>query len=121
MSDDYFCPPTYRKVVEDFGYEIILEVTDQDYQGDSRFVLRDGYRYGYLYFGWGSCSGCDALQACNSDDDLGKLRAELRGKIVWFDSRKKTREFLETRDWEATEGTYGTAREFSAAAVRLLA
>ena len=52
----------YTSILNQFGY-IVIKVDDDDYQGDSR-VLYEGYKdeVGYLQFGWGSCSGCDALQ-----------------------------------------------------------
>ena len=67
-----FCD--YRPMIDSFGYEILLQVDDKDYQGDSRLLFRDVSRYGILIFGWGSCSGCDSLQACESLEDVEKLR-----------------------------------------------
>lgn len=54
----------YKPIVNSFG-KIIIQVNDGDYQEDSYILLEDDGRYGYLSFGWGSCSGCDALQACS--------------------------------------------------------
>lgn len=89
----------YRPLLESFGYEILLQVDDQDYSGDSRVLFRDGDRYGVLVFGWGSCSVCDALQACSSYEEIDELRQELHRRIRWG-SREEILHYLETHDWE---------------------
>ena len=61
----YFTFYSYQPLLESFG-EILLKVDDEDYSGDSRLIFKKGEMYGFLIFGWGSCSGCDWLQGCNS-------------------------------------------------------
>jgi hypothetical protein len=95
----YFCESSYQPILEDFG-NILLQVDDADYQGDSRVLYQDGERYGYLNFGWGSCSGCDALQSCQSLEQIDELRNGLNRDIQWFDSREEALRFFEGRDWE---------------------
>lgn len=90
----------YDPMVECFG-DIVVTVSDRDYQGDTRYLLRSGDRWGILVNGWGSCSGCDALQACNSYEDLEKLRAGLGESIEWFDTASACAERLRQKDWEA--------------------
>lgn len=72
---------------------------DNDYQGDTRALIKgkDG-RYGYLKFGWGSCSGCDALQACRSYENLGELISELQQAVRWG-TATDILTFLRTHDW----------------------
>jgi hypothetical protein len=55
--------PRYDELIKSFGYEYVSEEFG-DYQGDIAVVFREGNRKGYLIFGYGSCSGCDALEAC---------------------------------------------------------
>ena len=57
---------TYRDLIASMGVENLLQVDDNDYQGDSRILVRDYHRYGLLLFGWGSCSGCDAPRMYSS-------------------------------------------------------
>lgn len=101
--------PSYRELVESLGHDVLVEVTDSDYQGDSRFLLRAkagdgaGVRFGYLKFGWGSCSGCDSLEAARTVADLASLSDELESGISWFDGPAAALKFLRERDWEATE------------------
>lgn len=88
----------YTPMLESLG-EIVVRVDDRDYQGDSRILLRDGHRYGVLLFGWGSCSGCDALQACSTLADLIELRDRLADDVVWHDSAKACAYYIRTKDW----------------------
>ena len=74
----------YQPMVDAMG-EVIIQVDDNDYQGDTRVLLRKGSQYGVLIFGWGSCSGCDALQSCDTWEDVQELGESLENSIRWFD------------------------------------
>ena len=89
----------YQPMLNEFG-EILLQVDDNSYQGDTRVLYRDGTRYGWLNFGWGSCSGCDALQACYTIEEIQSLMDSLYSEITWFDSPTGALEFFKTHDWE---------------------
>lgn len=95
-KDDY----GYESLIDSMGYEIVLQVDDNDYQGDSRTLLRDGERWGFLSFGWGSCSGCDALQAVEGDlDEMTKLRDSLAADVHWEPDRSEMHRYLAEKDW----------------------
>jgi hypothetical protein len=98
----FYGPSDYEPLLESFGYEITLRVDDDDYQGDSRvlFLNHDNGEYGYLNFGWGSCSGCDALQACNTLAEIEKLRDELHESIKWG-SAQEMYEYFVHHDWKS--------------------
>lgn len=89
----------YQPMLEEFG-QIILQVDDNDYQGDSRVIYQDEEKFGYLIFGWGSCSGCDALQACDSIEEVQTLMDSLFHQIRWFDSLPKLQEYFRSKDWK---------------------
>mgnify|MGYP001426069268 CR=1 FL=1 len=98
-GDDWFIPPCdYDPLLNHLG-EILLKEDEKDYSGDSYVLYRDNPRYGYLCFGWGSCSGCDALQACESYEDIDQLIESLRMQIKWFDSPSELLAFFDTHDW----------------------
>lgn len=100
-SDGYWWGASdYGRMVESLGYDTLLQVDDDDYQGDSRYVLRDNSRYGILIFGWGSCSGCDALQACGSYKELSDLRDGLHDSIKWHDSAAGLLTYIREKDWD---------------------
>lgn len=100
--DDGYYPGGYRNLIESAGVVIELIEDDDDYQGDSFAVVRDpdNGQFGYLSFGWGSCSGCDALQACYDNvDELTKLRQQLVDSIHWEVNMKALMVWFQSRDW----------------------
>ena len=88
----------YQTMLNEFG-NILLQKDEQDYQGDSFLIYEKDGKYGYLTFGWGSCSGCDALQACNTIDEVQELMDKLYSDIKWFDSLDALKEYFEEVDW----------------------
>ncbi len=94
----------YEPLVQSFGRRTLVEADDNDYQGDSYRLLADGDEpgqvYGLLTFGWGSCSGCDALQSCETVEQLQALADSLQDSILWFASREALKEYIQNHDWE---------------------
>jgi hypothetical protein len=90
----------YQPMIESLGFEILLAVHDKDYQGDSRYLFQNESRFGILIFGWGSCSGCDSLQACGSYEEVEDLRTQLYNSIIWFDSQFDCLSYFINHDWE---------------------
>lgn len=82
-------PPTpdiadYGPLLRSFGFEVLHEETEENHSGISYLLYRTaGGEYGFLAFGWGSCSGCDALRACKTWEEVEQLRRTLMRKIVW--------------------------------------
>lgn len=89
----------YQPIIDSIG-NVLLEVHDSDYQGDSRILYEKNGKYGYLIFGWGSCSGCDALQSCDSYDEIDELIDGLVESVKWFDSLEELKEYFRNKDWE---------------------
>ena len=100
-SDDiyFFGPCDYQPILEEFG-NIIIQIDDNDYQGDSRVLLQNDNKYGILIFGWGSCSGCDALQGCDSYEEIDELIQDIYNDIKWFDTLLDCKSWVKNRDWE---------------------
>lgn len=88
----------YQPMLDAFG-NIVVQIDDHDYQGDSRVLYDEAGRIGILIFGWGSCSGCDALQACKSIEDVQQLCDELQDEIKWFDDKNQALQWVLTHDW----------------------
>lgn len=92
----------YEGLIESFDVEIVLDEHDSDYQGDSFYLLRDADgRVGFLAFGWGSCSGCDAFSSAwdSGDTALVGLRDELWDDVEWYDSFEDLRVSFDERDF----------------------
>lgn len=99
-GSSYWCTEgDYEPLLRSFGYETLLQVDDDDYQGDSRVLFRDGDRFGILIFGWGSCSGCDQLKACENYKEIDELRDDLHDCIIWG-TAAETLDYLRNHDWE---------------------
>lgn len=84
---------SYDDIVKSWGHEVLEVKTTGSWQGDYVILLRDSKgRLGIATFGYGSCSGCDALQAVEPISESGdwsgveQLRKELEADIYWFKS-----------------------------------
>jgi len=111
-KEPFYGPCDYNRMLDEFG-EILIQVDDQDYQGDSRLLYKreteNGEEYGYLHFGWGSCSGCDALQACENMNQVQELMNGLYKDIQW-DSKEGMLSYFLHKDW-STHYSYGKEQE----------
>ena len=83
----------YQPMLEEFG-KILVQVDEDNYQGDSYLLYKRDNQYGFLIFGWGSCSGCDALQSCDNIDEVQELMDQLYSDIKWFDSLEEVKKYL---------------------------
>ena len=102
---------TYDPLLKSMGFEIILQEDEDDYQGDSVVLFGHGEYRGILIFGWGSCSGCDALKGCFSYQDIEELRENLCSGTRWFKTSRECLEYLENNDWEG-EYIFHNGKEF---------
>jgi hypothetical protein len=94
---DYF---TYDTLIDSFEVEVLARKDDDDYQGDTRLLVRDGERYGLIVFGWGSCSGCDALEAAGGNlADLTELRDAIWNGAHWEPSAADMVAYIDRKDW----------------------
>ena len=98
-KDVFDSPYDYTPILKSFG-NIAVREDENDYQGDSWVLYDNQGRIGYLCFGWGSCSGCDALQACDSYAEIDDLIDSLRNRVKWFDSKFDALEWFKSHDWE---------------------
>jgi len=115
-QDHFYGPGDYQPLLNSLEYTIAVQETEPDYQGDTWLLLRDteGDRWGYLCFGWGSCSGCDALQACETYQDIDALRRKLYHDIRW-DTKAGLLAWLNEHDWE---GDFSSKPEYFLAAAK---
>lgn len=95
----WFCVCDYDPMVEAFGNVAIKEDVGS-YQGDTLVLYDNDGRIGFLVFGWGSCTVCDALQACDNMDEVQKLCDELQRDIKWFNSKDEALKWVKGKDWE---------------------
>lgn len=102
-----FASVSYDTFLTSMEVERLLEVEAGSYEGDTWALLRDGDgQYGFLTFGWGSCPGCDAAEACSTIEEAAALRDELWNSIHWEPNAKAMHLWLQLRDWGTQYGWY---------------
>jgi hypothetical protein len=107
----------YEDLIERDGINIVLYETVGSSEGDYLVLVKKGRKYGFVSIGYGSCSGCDAYEACYSDADFTELANDIIGEIRWFVSLKEakswiTNEYDQKLQWYGNESGYSTfARE----------
>ena len=100
MSEHGWIDTSYDALVGSIG-SIVDQEDIGSYQGDILYLIRDGERWGIVCVGYGSCSGCDALQACSTLGDVGQLRDSISNGVRWADDAEGMLELLEDTDWRA--------------------
>ena len=110
VKEDDYSFSSYQALVESYGYEVLDSITLGSYQGDIVMVVGDmAGKYGLLVTGYGSCSGCDALEGCGTDvERLEELRESLCFGVT-FSTAAELIDLLDRRDWEGQYygGEYG--------------
>ena len=106
----------------DPGIDWLVAVDEDDYQGDSLLLgkARDTGKFYFLTYGWGSCSGCDALQGCENLGDLASLRQDLAKDMREFASASEVMAWLQAKDWRLEFVSADLAKEFVEAAEKVL-
>lgn len=97
-EEDGYISGQYSNIYELFG-TVVVEEHEPSYQGSSWILFTKDNKFGYLKFGWGSCSGCDALQACSNLDEVVQLANGLESDILWG-TKEEILQYLKTHDWE---------------------
>lgn len=75
----------YKDMINSWPYENLYLKYVGDYQGDVVLLLKNGDDYGFFTIGYGSCSGCDALEACNTREERVSLALDFKRNIKWRD------------------------------------
>lgn len=108
MTYEYYEPPmSYDEIVATQG-EIIKDWTLGYYQGDYVYLLKNGDKYAFTVIGYGSCSGCDALEGCGDDEEFSALKEDIISGIVWgtkqdvydyVNNQEANRWYFHEEDW----------------------
>jgi hypothetical protein len=94
---DYFYPPTYAALLNKIGRVVLCE-SFGSYDGDYYVLFQSRDQYGYLTFSYGSCSGCDALEACEAQEDVDRLQERLAASTKWGTAKDVVEWFLAAGD-----------------------
>ena len=83
MTYEYYEPPMgYDEIVSIQG-EIVKDWIIGDWQGDYVYLLKNNDWYSLVVVGYGSCSGCDALEACENNEEFELLKQSILNDIRW--------------------------------------
>jgi hypothetical protein len=98
----------YEDLVASMEFDALIAWHDQrDYQGDTWVLARRGGRFAFLNFSWGSCSGCDALEAAGgSIKELTELRNRLYGQIRWFETEAELWNWVDDDSFHPTQAYF---------------
>jgi hypothetical protein len=89
----------YDLIAPLYGLPVLYSWTENSYQGDAFFILQgDDGRLGLLMYGYGSCSGCDSLQACTTTQDVADLANQMFADTRWFDDKDAMRAYIDSDD-----------------------
>lgn len=88
----------YTPMINDLG-NVLFTLSDDDYSGDTFILYYNSGTWGYLEFGWGSCSACDALQGCSDWEEVEELYSQLQDKILRFYKTKDILNYFMNHDW----------------------
>lgn len=101
---DKFIPAnTYYEMVTNWDYKIVATECFGDYQGDEVYILEDKHsdKVGLAVIGYGSCGGCDALEAAYGNaNELRALSQDLYNNVVWFDDYASFEAFVNSEKVE---------------------
>lgn len=91
--------PSYETLVESTTKRVdwTINAGTNNYQGDLYLFGESNDDAGYYYYvriGYGSCSGCDALEACDTPEELISLRDEIKRSIIRFDTLKEFETYI---------------------------
>ena len=76
----------YEQLYHSFG-PVLLDEGYGSYSGDTLVLYGHNWEgpVAYLNFGWGSCSYCDALEACDTIAEVNELMGQLYRSVRYFD------------------------------------
>ncbi len=93
----FYTDDTYTTLVEKRA-EILAHEYLGSYQGDVVFLVDGAEGFGLLVIGYGSCSGCDALEACESQEQVDKIGESILEGIKWFDTLQEAKDYILNND-----------------------
>lgn len=90
---------TYDHLVED-KVTVLESENLGSYQGDIVYLVKSPRRYGFLSVGYGSCSYCDALEACQSLEEVERVQKNIYNSIKWFKTLDEVKAYILSDDQE---------------------
>lgn len=103
----------YADLVHECCGELLANQCIGDWQGDEHFLVKRGDEYAHVVLGYGSCSHCDTLQACQDAEDpfaeLAEYANDVAGRIMW---RTKDEIMTYLKEHDAEGSWYGGGEDW---------
>jgi hypothetical protein len=77
-------------------WNVIWDNSTADYQGHGEFVALKNERVAYVYWSYGSCSGCDGWEGVPEQE----VRKDFLNGVDYFESFKEFEQWVEFRNNE---------------------
>lgn len=90
---------SYHNLLKIRNYWPVASSSTGGYQGDYLVVTKKDGEYGVIIIGYGSCSGCDALQSCRDMKDVRDLAMGMNPMPVGR-TKEDVISYLVNKDWE---------------------
>lgn len=82
IYEPFYPSDSYDSMVASAG-TIVKDWNIGDYQGDFVYLLKNEDKFGFVVVGYGSCSGCDALENCSNQEQVDQLKESIINDIFW--------------------------------------
>lgn len=95
MSDHYYEARYGELVQELYGHlPVVFDKSIADYQGNVSVIFKDGDKYHFVKYSYGSCSGCDDWEARELSDDA--IKKEIQSDCtLTFNDREKAQQYID--------------------------
>lgn len=90
----------WNKLLTTFPVEILVHEADPVEAADLVLWRSVEGPYGFVSFGYGSCSQCDELEACSTYAEVAKVRKEMWERVHWEDNACNMFSWMYARDWK---------------------
>lgn len=82
---EYFYAPGWEAGFEERGMNIVAWETFGDWQGDYAVVFKaNDNLFAFDVIGYGSCSGCDSMEACETEKEYKELISGVVNRLQWL-------------------------------------
>lgn len=80
-----------------YDWDVFAEDSSDDYQGHATIIAFKEGKFAYLYWSYGSCSGCDGYEDMTDEE----RRAEFKNMAEIFDSHESFEKWtnMQSQEW----------------------
>lgn len=107
---DYYYAPGWEAGLEARGLNIIAWETFGDWQGDYAVIFKaNDNLFAFTVIGYGSCSGCDVMEACENEKEYKELISDVVNSLKWTTAEEivaQIKDEYDDNNWYRHESTF---------------